>query len=130
MNNNRISNNYSSSQFVRKQHYSSTTVLIIVGFLIFIGLCVYLYNTYKEFKAKLLATNVTKAFTMCPDYWESIGNNKCQNTKSLGSCSTMEGSNIMDFGGEIFTNGNTGNYAKCKWAQGCNVSWSGIDRLC
>lgn len=128
MNNNRITN--TSSQFVRKQNYSTTTVLIIVGFLVFVGLCIYLYNAYKAFKAKLLATNVTKAFTTCPDYWDSIGNNKCQNTKALGSCSTTEGANIMDFGGDIFTNANTGNYAKCKWAQGCNVSWSGIDRLC
>jgi len=36
----------------------------------------------------------------------------------------------MDFSGVIFTNANTGNYAKCKWAKACNVSWSGIDRLC
>ena len=78
MNNNSINNK--SNQFIRKQNYSSTTVLIIVSFLVFVGLCIYLYNAYKAFKAKLLATNVTKAFTTCPDYWDSIGNNKCQNT--------------------------------------------------
>jgi hypothetical protein len=36
----------------------------------------------------------------------------------------------MDFNDEIFLNNTTGNYAKCKWAKGCNVYWGNIDRLC
>ena len=127
MNNN---TNTRVSTIIRKENYSSTTVIFIVGFLVFIGVCIYLYNVYKEFKAKLLATSATNAYSSCPDYWDSIGNSKCQNTKGLGSCSTTSGANVMDFSGEIFTNVNTGNYAKCKWSRGCNVSWSGIDRLC
>lgn len=119
-----------NNQSVRKQTYTSTTVFIIVGVLLFIGICIYLYNSYKAFKAKLLATNATIAYTTCPDYWDSLGNMKCQNSNSLGSCSTNPGANIMDFSGEIFTNGNTGNYAKCKWAKACNTAWSNIDRLC
>jgi len=119
-----------NNQTIRKQTYTSTTVLIIVGILGFVGVCIYLYNAYKVFKAKLLATNATVAYTACPDYWDSIGNGKCQNSNALGSCSTTPGANIMDFGGNIFTNGNTGNYAKCKWAKGCNIAWSNIDRLC
>ena len=66
----------------------------------------------------------------CPDYWDSIGSGKCQNTNSLGSCSNTEGANVMDFSGEVFTNKNTGDYAKCKWAKSCNVSWGHIDRGC
>lgn len=122
--------NNNNNKSVRKQTYNSTTVLIIVGVLAFIGLCIYLYNSYKAFKAKLLATNATVAYTTCPDYWDSIGNAKCQNSNSLGSCSTTPGANIMDFSGEVFTNGNTGNYAKCKWAKACNIAWSNVDRLC
>ena len=123
-------NSNSANTTVRKYQYTSSTVLIIVGVLGFCGLCIYLYNNYKEFKAKLLATTATKPATNCPDYWESIGESKCQNAKFLGSCSNKPDSNIMDFSGEIFTNKNTGNYAKCKWANACNVSWSGIDRIC
>jgi len=115
---------------IRKQTYSTSTVIIVVGTIVFVGLCIYLYNSYKAFKAKLLATNVTLAYTTCPDYWDSIGNSKCQNTNSLGSCSTTAGANIMDFSGDVFNNGNTGNYAKCKWAKACNIAWSNIDRLC
>jgi len=115
---------------IRKQTYSSTTVLIVVAVLVIIGICIYLYNTYKDFKAKLLATNATVAYPACPDYWDSLGNSKCQNTNSLGSCSTTPGANTMDFSGEIFTNNNTGNYTKCKWAKACNIAWSNVDRLC
>ena len=119
-----------TNQTIRRQTYSSTTILIVVSILVIIGICIYLYNTYSAFKSKLLATNATTAYPACPDYWDTLGNNKCQNTKSIGSCSTTAGANIMDFGGEVFTNNNTGNYAKCKWAKACNVAWSNVDRLC
>lgn len=122
--------NNNNNQTIRKQTYSSSTVLIVIAVLVLIGICIYLYNTYKEFKAKLLATNITLAYPACPDYWDTLGNGKCQNTNALGSCSTTSGSNIMDFSGEVFTNNNTGNYAKCKWAKACNVAWSNVDRLC
>ena len=114
---------------IRKQTYTSDTVMLIVGFLAIVGICIYLYNNYKSLKNSLIP-KATLTFTQCPDYWDSIGDNKCQNTNSLGSCSTNPGSNTMDFSGEIFTNSNTGNYAKCKWAKACNVSWGGIDRIC
>ena len=42
----------------------------------------------------------------------------------------MDGADVIDFSSEVFTNANTGNYAKCRWAKGCNVSWGGIDRSC
>ena len=115
---------------VRKATYSSSTVFIVVGVLCLVFIIIYLYNYYKDFAAKLLATSATKAYTTCPDYWDSIGKSKCQNTNSIGSCSKQAGANIMDFSGEVFTNTNTGNYSKCKWAKACNVSWSNIDRLC
>ena len=122
--------NNNNNHTVRRQTYSSTTVFIVVGVLVLVGICIYLYNTYKAFKAKLMATSITLAYPSCPDYWDSLGNGKCQNTNALGSCSTTKGANIMDFSGEIFTNNNTGNYAKCKWAKACNIAWSNIDRIC
>ena len=115
---------------IRKQNYSSSTIIIIVSLLLLIGICVYLYNSYKTFKAKLLASNLKASYTTCPDYWDSIGKGKCQNVNALGSCSKLQGANTMDFGGEIFTNNNTGNYAKCKLAKTCNIAWNNIDKLC
>jgi hypothetical protein len=110
--------------------YSTNTFLIIISCLAVVYICVMLYNLYKENKAKLLATSITRSASTCPDYWDSIGNGRCQNTNSLGSCSKEKGANIMDFSGEIFTNKTMGDYAKCKWASACNVSWSNINRLC
>ena len=114
---------------IRRQTYTSDTIMIMVGVLVLAGICIYLYNNYKALKHSIMPT-ATLAMPQCPDYWDSVGNGQCQNTNGLGSCSTTPGANKMDFGGEIFTNANTGNYAKCKWAKACNVSWSGIDRLC
>jgi hypothetical protein len=110
--------------------YSGTTAVIIVSVLGLAFIIIYLYNQYKEYNAKLAAMGGKKAATICPDYWDSLGNGKCQNIHLLGSCSKENGANVMDFGGEVFKNNNTGDYAKCKWAKACNVSWSGIDRLC
>jgi hypothetical protein len=121
MNNNRTT--------IRKQTYTTNTVMLVVGFLVLGGIGIYLYNNYKSLKNAAIPT-ATVAAPKCPDYWESIGNGKCKNTNALGSCSTTPGANIMDFGGVVFTNANTGEYAKCKWAKACNVSWSGVDRLC
>ena len=118
----------SNQQVIRKTTYSSTTFIIIIGVLSLVFVIIYLYNSYKA--TMLLATTATVAYQMCPNYWDSVGKGKCQNTNSLGSCSKTPGANTMDFSGEIFTNSNTGNYAKCKWANACNVSWSNIDRLC
>ena len=114
---------------VRQSTYSSTTVIIILSILVLAFIVVYLYNNYKEAKKKM-ATNITRPIPMCPDYWDSIGNGKCQNTNSLGSCSKMPGANIMDFSSEVFTNKTSGDYAKCKWAKACNVAWSNVNQLC
>jgi predicted negative regulator of RcsB-dependent stress response len=114
---------------IRRQTYTSNTIMLIVGVLILAGIGIYLYNNYKSIKNSIMPT-ATLAMPQCPDYWDSVGNSICQNTNSLGSCSVTPGANKMDFSGDIFTNANTGNYAKCKWSKACNVSWSGIDRLC
>jgi hypothetical protein len=121
-------NNNTTNQTVKKSTYTSSTFLIIICVLSLIFIIIYMYNSYKS--TMLLATTATVAYSMCPNYWDSIGKGKCQNTKMLGTCSNTSGGNIMDFSSDIFTNPNTGNYAKCKWANTCNVSWSNIDRIC
>lgn len=111
------------------QNYSTTTIIYIIIFLA-LGLgIIYLWNFYTTFKKEIQGTQAMLK-SDCPDYWESIGNGKCQNVNFLGSCANTAGSNIIDFSGDIFKNSNTGDYAKCKWATACNMSWSGIDRLC
>lgn len=128
--NNKMSNDKmpNSNQTIRKSTYSSDTFMMVAGVLCLILIIVYLYNKYQSVKA--MTTNITKPYAMCPDYWDSIGNNQCQNTNNIGSCSNTPGSNIVDFGTDIFTNKNIGDYTKCKWANSCNVSWGNINKLC
>ena len=126
-NNTGSNNTITNNQTIRKSTYSSDTVLIIIGILSLVFVIIYIYNNYKS----LYPTPTgTAAHTLCPDYWDSIGNGKCQNTNKLGSCSNVDGANVMDFSSAVFTNNNTGDYSKCKWARGCNVSWGNVDRLC
>lgn len=111
------------------QNYSTTTIIYVILFLVLALGIVYLWNFYKTFKSQLLPSQAMLKAD-CPDYWESIGDGKCQNVNVLGSCANQPGTNIVDFSGDIFTNSNTGDYAKCKWATACSMSWTGIDRVC
>ena len=97
---------------IRKSTYNSDTVLIVVGVLGLIFIIIYIYNSYQQLKT--IPTHTGNAIgASCPDYWDSIGNNKCQNSKKIGSCSKIDGADVMDFSGDPFTNINTGSYAKC-----------------
>ena len=115
---------------VRQSTYSSTTVIIVLSILALAFIIVYLYNNYKDMKKKMMGPDITRPIAMCPDYWESLGNGKCKNVNAIGSCSKMPGADIMDFSSEVFTNKTTGDYAKCKWAKGCNVSWGTLNSMC
>jgi hypothetical protein len=122
-----MSSSNNNSQYIRKSNYTSTTFIVILGTLGVIGIVIYIYNNFYN---NLPSPTATLTSSICPDYWDSIGNSKCKNTKSLGVCSNTEGSNTVDFSGDVFTNKNTGDYSKCKWAKACSISWSNIDRLC
>ena len=128
MNKNSHSNSISNST-IRKTTFTSDRIIIIIGVLSLILIIVYIYNNYKKIISSTVPTGGAIGST-CPDYWDSIGSGKCQNSKKIGSCSKMDGADIMDFSSDVFTNINTGNYAKCKWAKGCSVSWGPIDRAC
>lgn len=126
-----MNNITSNTKSIRKTTYTSDKVIIIVGVLGLLFVIIYIYNNYKKIIASTMPT-VTGGMVgaTCPDYWDSIGNGKCQNSKKIGSCSITDGADVMDFNSDVFTNVNIGTYAKCKWAKGCNVSWGGVDRVC
>ena len=117
MNNTKILNNskivnsnklMNDTKSIRKTTYTSDKVIIIVGVLGVIFVIVYIYNNYKKIVASVMpkATGGTVGAT-CPDYWDSIGNSKCQNSKKIGSCSKTDGADVMDFSSDVFTNVNT-----------------------
>ena len=120
-----------NNKTIIKSTYTIDKVIIIVGILGLLYIIIYIYNNYNKIIDSVLptVTNGTLGAT-CPDYWDSIGDVKCKNTNKIGICSKIDGADVMDFNSDVFTNVNSGNYAKCKWAKGCNVSWGSIDRLC
>ena len=64
----------------------------------------------------------------CPDYWLMEGEGKCRNIHKLGKCA-LDGDGIIDFNKKPFT-GEDGNKNKCRIANACNVTWTGIDDKC
>ncbi len=85
------------------------TILLIVA-LVFIGYTLYNHQFNKQFPP------VTAD---CPDFWVAEKDG-CSNPKNLGNCKGP-----MNFNQDRFK-GNDGNCNKSKWANSCNVSWSGI----
>ena len=85
------------------------TILLIIA-LVFIGYALYNNRFSKRFPPVI---------GKCPDFWVAE-KDMCNNPKNLGNC---KGS--MNFNQDRFK-GHDGNCNKAKWANSCNVSWSGI----
>ena len=66
----------------------------------------------------------------CPDYWTTLSNGKCKNTRKIGICKTKDGANVMDFNSNEIFKGEDGPLAKCNWSKQCEAPWEGIDTLC
>lgn len=110
--------------------YATTTVFIyVIGLLALILIIVYFYNEYKAIRAKDAEKQQDTYYAPCPDYWENVGKSKCQNVFGIGKCAVKDNT-LVDFDDTVFNNKISGNYAKCKWAKGCGISWNNIERLC
>ena len=117
---------------INNKSYFDTSTFIIVIIVIFLMLFItFTYKSYKEFQKKEKENKLNYGKPgKCPDYWEVGDDNMCKNVHLLGSCSNTIDNNVMNFDDEIFNHPKTGNYAKCKWAKGCNLEWAGINKLC
>lgn len=116
-------------------NFSSVDDIVVVCILIIVSVyCIYYaYNSWKSIKKnKNRNKNKGKSrpYPNCPDYWDSIGENKCQNNHKIGECRLDDDDDTIDFNSDIFTNPKTGNYMKCKWSKECHAPWEGIDDLC
>ena len=99
-----------------------------------IGLGVYYYRQYKNWKDEQDKLTWPRNIQECPDYWVSMGKNKCKNVFNIGHCprgrtGLPKPQGVVNFSSKIYQ-GENGNYNKCRWAKGCNNSWEGIDKLC
>lgn len=98
-----------------------------------LGLLVLIFIVFMVQKWRKFLKNVNK-FKLppwknnCPDYWMSVGKNKCKNIHKLGKCGLKE-DGIIDFGKAPFL-GSDGDRNKCRFVRACNTPWTGIDNLC
>lgn len=104
--------------------------IYIFGIFLFVCMIIYYYRQYSKKVSQKKDTNKIIR-SECPDYWMVEGPSKCRNSNKLGKCLTngVEGG-LMDFDTDFFNNPDTGNYAKCRWAKKCHVSWDGVDQIC
>ena len=100
------------------------------GIVLFFVIIIYYYKQYaSEVKSKVRGDKIIRA--ECPDYWLVEAPLKCRNANKMGLCfKNGDNGGLMDFDTEFFKNPQTGNYAKCRWAKKCHVSWDGIDDIC
>jgi hypothetical protein len=111
-----------------------TTVLSVV---ISIGFMIFLYVRFlNNQKAKHPFSHneiKTTEYPECPDFFESIDHNGepvCKNVYKIGKCRKTSPYTVSFKNNKLFNNTKDGNYWKCRWAQDCEVPWSGIDYLC
>jgi hypothetical protein len=107
---------------------ASIAIYIFGGFL-FLFIIIHYYRQFTSISNKEKESS-TRLTPECPDFWVVEESNKCRNTHKLGKCLTKDNGGLMDFNTDYFLNKSSGNYAKCRWAKTCNVSWDGIDHIC
>ena len=94
--------------------FQTTTVVVAVVLLV-IFLIVIAYGVKQAVKNAQWPPEVGN----CPDYWQDAGGNLCTNPLGLGKCGTQK-----DVG--VFSDSKLGRVAKCRWANGCGITWDGI----
>lgn len=95
------------------------TTLIVAGVILLIILVIVLYLVRNSRNKVVFPPYIDQ----CPDYWEVVDVNKCNNVSNIGTCS-----GTVDFSGQKYT-GPSGIKEKAKWAKGCGVSWDGITNV-
>ena len=108
----------------------TNVVIYIFGGFLFLFIIIHYYRQYSSHASKE-NKGPKRIRPQCPVYWVQESNGKCRNVHKLGRCLTRgERGGLMDFSGDYFQNRDSGNYAKCKFARNCGISWDGIDSIC
>jgi hypothetical protein len=92
---------------------SYIAAIILAGTLTVIGFTIYHSKSTTKYPPEI---------SECPDYWESVGPNKCRNTLNVGKCPNDD---VVDFNQPKYS-GPTGLAEKCKWASNCGLVWDGL----
>lgn len=117
------SNNISKKVKLSKMYITTNAFIQVLGGIIFIALFVYLFNQYRAYmKAEKRKNLENRKPSICPDYWEIVGPNKCRNVHKIG----LFGDNVMDFNQKQYTHKRRGKFNKKQWAKKYETPWEGI----
>ena len=118
------SNNISKGVKLSKMYITTNAFIQVLGAIIFIALFVYLFNQYRAYmEAERRKILDDRKPSICPDYWEIVGPNKCRNVHKIGKLDNV----VMDFNKLPFTHKKKGNFYKCRWADVTyKAPWQGI----
>jgi hypothetical protein len=109
-------------------YLTAGTFITVIGIIIVI---LVIFKIVRDVKAlndgKKETQKIAREVPMCPDYFEAVSPNKCRNIHKLGKCGHNRD---IDFSDDSFTNERVGNIMKCRYANACDLSWEGIDKLC
>ena len=106
-------------------------MLLVVSIMFFVEFSkLHTTTKYGKNTKKIHAQQFPPTPARCPDYWKTVGVNKCENVRKLGQCNLRVGNSVMDFNKYDRFKGEKGPENKCLWAKECNVPWEGIDTLC
>ena len=101
-------------------------IVITLGVAVISLFILFLYLRLRSTKKSIVEeTKNERRMSQCPDYWQSIGKNKCKNIHNIGN-----GKNEEDFNKSYFLDEETGDIARCNWAKMTNTPWQFIDKLC
>jgi len=104
------------------------TSIIVIGIIIVLLVIFKIVKDIRTVSQNRLAEQIkAKEISACPDYWETVGQNKCRNIHKLGKCGH---NNDVDFNDDMFVDKRTGNMMKCRYAKQCDISWEGASSLC
>ncbi len=117
------SNNISKGVKLSKMYVTTNAFIQVLGGIIFIALFVYLFNQYRAYmKAERRKILDDRKPSICPDYWETVGPNKCRNVHKIGKLDNV----VMDFNQKQYTHKTRGKFNKKQWAKTYEIPWAGI----
>ena len=117
------SNNISKGVKLSKMYITTNAFIQVLGGIIFIALFIYLFNQYRAYmEAQRRKILDNRKPSMCPDYWEIVGPNKCRNVHKIGKLDNV----VMDFNQKQYIHKTIGKFEKKQWAKRYEIPWEGI----
>jgi hypothetical protein len=106
---------------------------VSIAIILFVLFALYYWSVYHQNQelAQSNKDNWPPYKSHCPDYWNPIGNNICENTHNIGvpECLKKPHGKIKNIQNNRVSFHGVSKENKCSWAKKCEVPWEGVDTL-